>query len=418
MGWNSFDCYGSAVTEAQVRANAEFMARHLRGFGWEYIVVDISWYDPLTGAPTTLDEFGRLLPAPNRFPSAANGVGFKPLADFVHGLGLKFGIHLLRGIPREAVTRNTPIRGTHSRASDVANRADTCSWCFDMFGVRLEHPAAQVWYDSLIGLFADWGVDLLKIDDLGAVTAPPPAAGSRYPAADIEAYAQAIQRTRRPIVLSLSPGNHVSTESAEHRIDHCEAWRITGDVWDNWPDVVQSMAALRAWQPWIGPGHWPDGDMLPLGRLSVDARDHGADRHSKLTRDEQLSVINQWCIARSPLMMGGDLPGSDEFTLSLLTNADALAVNQQSTGNCVLFERGPVFAWAADVPDSPDKYFALFNTGDTPVPFTVPAVDLGLPLTATARDVWRGSPPATLPPHASALCRVSPNVPHFPIHQP
>ncbi|MBR6325788.1 MAG: alpha-galactosidase, partial [Lachnospiraceae bacterium] len=116
MGWNSWDCYGPSVTEEIVRANARIMAEKLKGSGWEYIVVDIQWYQPTAGAhdyvpfaDLTMDAYGRLLPAVNRFPSAADGAGFKPLADYVHSLGLKFGIHIMRGIPRQAVHQNTPV---------------------------------------------------------------------------------------------------------------------------------------------------------------------------------------------------------------------------------------------------------------------------------------------------------------------
>src|SRR2546422_11322371 len=119
MGWNSWDSYGTTVREDQVKANADWMAEHLAKYGSQYIVVDIQWYEPNAqghdykpGAPLTMDEYGRLLPAGNRFPSAAHGAGFKPLADYVHGKGLKFGIYIMAGIPRQAVDKNLPIQGT------------------------------------------------------------------------------------------------------------------------------------------------------------------------------------------------------------------------------------------------------------------------------------------------------------------
>jgi len=122
MGWNSWDSYGTTVTEAQVKANADVMARDLKSHGWEYIVVDIQWYEPnaqghdyAPGAKLAMDEYGRLLPAVNRFPSSAGGTGFKHLADYVHSKGLKFGIHIMRGVPRQAVEQNTPIKGNVPR---------------------------------------------------------------------------------------------------------------------------------------------------------------------------------------------------------------------------------------------------------------------------------------------------------------
>ena len=117
MGWNSWDCYGAAVDEKTVRQNADYMAKHLKKFGWEYIVVDIQWYQPTADsheyqpfAELTMDDYGRLLPAVNRFPSAADGAGFGPLAEYVHGLGLKFGIHIMRGLPRMAAHRRSEER--------------------------------------------------------------------------------------------------------------------------------------------------------------------------------------------------------------------------------------------------------------------------------------------------------------------
>jgi hypothetical protein len=133
MGWNSYNCYGATVNEAEVKANADMMAIHLMDYGWEYVVIDYCWFYPNVGAlnnppqskdfepKLAMDKYGRLLPALDRFPSAANGKGFKPLADYVHSKGLKFGIHQMRGIPRQAVAWKTPVLGTDANASDIAD---------------------------------------------------------------------------------------------------------------------------------------------------------------------------------------------------------------------------------------------------------------------------------------------------------
>lgn len=112
MGWNSWDCYGAGVTEEALRENARFMAAHLLPYGWNTLVCDIQWYEPQAKGneynnfvPVCMDDYGRLLPAENRFPSAAGGKGFGPIADYCHSLGLRFGIHIMRGIPRQAVHR-------------------------------------------------------------------------------------------------------------------------------------------------------------------------------------------------------------------------------------------------------------------------------------------------------------------------
>ena len=127
MGWNSWDCYGPTVVEKEVKANADYMAKYLKKFGWQYIVIDIRWYvdnDQAHGynekdPSFVLDEYGRFMPSPVRFPSSANGMGFKPIGDYIHKKGLKFGIHVMRGIPKEAVKRNTPVLGTKVKAADI-----------------------------------------------------------------------------------------------------------------------------------------------------------------------------------------------------------------------------------------------------------------------------------------------------------
>ncbi len=203
MGWNSWDSFGQAVTEAEVKANADFMAARLATHGWRYIVVDIQWYEPQMMGPdyplesrADVDGFGRFRPAENKFPSAAGGKGLKPLADYIHGKGLKFGVHIVRGIPRQAVERNTPIEGTPYHAADIALKTDYCPWNMDQWGVDVTKPGAREWYESLFRLLAAWGVDFVKVDDIS----------QPYRAREVELIRAAIDRCGRPIVLSLSPG--------------------------------------------------------------------------------------------------------------------------------------------------------------------------------------------------------------------
>ncbi len=356
MGWNSWDCFATTVTEQQVKEQAGYMAEHLKSHGWQYIVVDIQWYEPgakshayRADAKLTLDAHGRLLPATNRFPSSTDGRGFKPLADQVHALGLKFGVHLMRGIPRQAVEQNLPILGTPYRAQDIADRSNTCPWNPDMFGVDMTKPGAQAYYDSVFALFAEWGVDYVKVDDISR-----PYLKHQD---EIEAVRRAIDRTGRPIVLSLSPGETVLT-AAGHVAQHANLWRISDDFWDRWLALRDQFARLAAWNPHRRPGAWPDADMLPLGTLVM------GERTTRFTADEQRTLMTLWSIARSPLMHGGDLTKTDPATLALLTNAEVLAVNQHSTNNRPLFERDGLVAWVADVPGSPDRYLAVFNTRD------------------------------------------------------
>jgi alpha-galactosidase len=359
MGWNSWDCYGAGVWESNVVANADYMARHLKAHGWDIVTVDIQWYEPLAhtteyrkGAALETDANGRLLPAGNRFPLTKDSHSFKPLADFLHAKGLRFGLHLLRGIPRQAVTQNVPILGTSVRAADIADTNSMCFWNTDMYGVDMSKPGAQEYYDSVFALMASWDLDFVKVDDLS----PP------YHKAEIEAIRKAIDKTARPIVFSTSPGGTPLNEG-EHIQTQANMWRISGDFWDDWGALYSQFQRLKDWTPFRGAGHWPDADMLPVGNIRT-WREKYAWTH--FSHDELYTLMTLWSIARSPLILGGNLPNNDDFTLSLLTNDEIITVNQTSTGNRELFEHGGLRGWVADVAGSKDKYLALFNTRPLP----------------------------------------------------
>jgi len=360
LGWNSWDCYGAGVWESNVIANADYMAQHLKPHGWDIITIDIQWYEPLAhttqyrrGAVLEMDGNGRLLPATNRFPMTAAARSFKPMADYLHAKGLRFGLHLMRGIPRQAVDRdNSPILGTPCKAADIANKRFTCPWNTDMYGVDMSKPGAQAYYDSVFALLASWGLDYVKVDDLSAP----------YHKDEIEAIRKAIDRSGRAMVLSTSPGATPPAEG-EHVQRHANLWRISNDFWDDWRALHAQFARLDRWSSYRGPGHWPDADMLPLGNVRAWQT---RDNWTRLTQDEQFTLMTLWSIARSPLIMGGNLPNNDDFTLALLTNDEVLAVNQNSANNRQLFNTNNTVAWVADVPGSKDKYVALFNTAPAP----------------------------------------------------
>lgn len=358
MGWNSWDCFGPTVTEKEVKANADYMSEKLKKYGWEYVIVDIRWYvendkaggynqtDPIY----TMDEYGRFMPAVNKFPSAIDGKGFKSLADYVHSKGLKFGIHLMRGVPVEAVKKKCPIMGTNVKASDIYSEKIRCNWLHDMYTVDTLKNGAQEYYHSIFKLYASWGVDYVKVDDLSRP----------YHQREIEFIRNAIDQSGRPMVFSTSPGA-TSLQKANHIVNHANLWRICDDFWDNWDALKPQFKRCADWAPYVGAGHWPDADMLPLGRISVRG-ERGEDRMTGFSQKEQITLMNLWAIFRSPLMFGGDLPSNDAFTLSLLTNDEVLSVNQHSAGNKQLKELNGLIVWTAEVPDSKDKYVALFNT--------------------------------------------------------
>lgn len=413
MGWNSWDAFGTTVTETQIKQQADFMAAKLKAHGWQYITVDIQWYQPTAkghsyeeGATLAMDSFSRLVPAPEKFPSAAGGQGFKPLADYVHGKGLKFGIHMMRGIPRQAVKQNTPILSTSLRAADIADIGSTCTWNPDMYGVDMSKPGAQLYYDSLMRQLADWGVDFIKVDDLSRPY--------EEHKAEIEAIRKAIDKTGRPIVFSTSPGETPLSAGA-HVNQHANMWRISDDFWDRWELLLAQFKRLHDWTPYRIAGAWPDADMLPLGIVEFD-------RPTRFTRDEQITLMTLWSIARSPLIHGGDLTRTDPFTLSLLTNDEVLAVNQRSARNRQLFRTDDgLIAWAADAQDGKAKYLAVFDTrdasgtaaGNRTVP--VEMAMLGLQGQVHVRDLWSrtqmkpvsGTFKPQVAPHGARLFRLT-----------
>ncbi len=367
MGWNSWDCYGAAVTEDVVRKNADYMAENLKHLGWEYIIVDIQWYEPNAVSHTyndftalEFDEYSRLIPAVNRFPSAKDGMGFKPLADYVHSLGLKFGIHILRGIARECVKKNTPIKGCNKTALDIANVSSTCGWNTDMYGVNHLAEGAQEYYDSLFELYASWDVDFVKVDDIARP----------YHDKEVEMIRSAIDKCGRDIVLSLSPGA-ASLKSAEHLCDHANMWRMTDDFWDKWEPLRDMFERCRNWQNLRTDGAWPDCDMLPLGKLRVC--DGNGGEMTRFTIDEQMTHMALWSIFRSPLFFGGDMTMNDDWTLSLIQNEALIELNKFSTDNHELYrdETGAVVWFARSTKDN-SVYLAQFNISDADMTIDTP----------------------------------------------
>ena len=420
MGWNSWDAYGEAVPESDIRDSAKFMAENLKSFGWQYVTVDMGWYVTnhsvgvnAENAEFSLDEFGRLTPAPNTIPSARDNAGFKPLADYIHSLGLKFGIHILRGIPRQAVKQNLPIAGTSFNAADAADISDTCPWNPFNYGLKTSTPAAQAYYDSIAQLYAEWNVDLIKVD---CISSHP------YKGADIRMLREALDKSGRPILLSLSPGP-APLEKAGEMAKYANIWRISDDVWDVWqsdkdfPQGPRNQFERAAkWAAHSGKGHWPDADMLPIGSLRPTPG-WGDPRESRLSADEQRTLLTLWCVFRSPLIMGGSLVAlkNDSATLALLTNPEVLDVDQHSTNSHAAINTESSAVWVSQPMSGGGNYVAIFNLQDKPQTFHLAASDLGLPVASyRIRDLWsrKDLPPAsslnfTLPPHASVLFRLA-----------
>jgi alpha-galactosidase len=414
MGWNSWDAYGETVSESDIKANAAWMAEHLKAYGWEYVVVDSGWYVTNHSAGTnaaaaefSLDDYGRYIPAVNTIPSAEKGAGFKPLADYVHLLGLKFGIHILRGIPKEAVRRNLPIAGSLYHAKVAADVSDSCPWNPFNYGLKVDSPAAQAYYDSIAKLYASWGVDFLKVD---CISSQP------YKSGEIRLISAALHKVRRPIVLSLSPGP-APLEKANELRRYAQMWRISDDIWDVWhsdkdfpPGVENQFARAAKWAAFSGPGHWPDADMLPLGRLEP-AAGWEQPRSTRLTHDEQRTLLTLWSIFRSPLIIGGNLVLCDDWTQSALSNAELIGVDQHANGSHAVISTDKAAVWLSTPESGNGAFVAVFNLDAAPQSFHYSWKELGLQrANYNLRDLWehedlgaQESVEIKLPPHGSAI---------------
>lgn len=391
MGWNSWDCYGAGVTEDELLGNAEFMRDRLKQYGYQYVVCDIQWYEPAAKgnvynnfADLCMDEYSRLIPAVNRFPSSANGAGFKPIADKIHSMGLKFGIHIMRGIPRQAVHRNTRIYGTTARARDIASQFSLCPWNTDMYGVDTEKRGAEEYYDSLFKLYASWGVDFVKVDDIANTEFNPQ---NPYSAEkEIEMIRAAIDRSGRDMVLSLSPGP-APLNKAEHLSENVNMWRISGDFWDRWDKLLDMFSLCEKWYPYVKDGSFPDCDILPLGKLCIDGSYMGdMGRDSGFTKEEQKTMMTLWAVFRSPLFFGGELRLTDNYTLSLVTNPEVINVNQNSEKPLFVYNKGGIAVWQTKIENC--TAVAVFNLSDEEKHYKLSFSDLGIENVRAVRDLW------------------------------
>eukprot|EP00252_Welwitschia_mirabilis_P005186 TRINITY_DN15676_c0_g1_i2.p1 TRINITY_DN15676_c0_g1~~TRINITY_DN15676_c0_g1_i2.p1 ORF type:complete len:650 (-),score=72.73 TRINITY_DN15676_c0_g1_i2:333-2282(-) len=348
-GWNSYDSFSWIISEKEFKKNARILSEKLLVHGYEYAVVDFLWYRKLEkGASVTspghdvIDKWGRPVPDPARWPSTAGGKGFKPIADYVHSLGLKFGLHVMRGISQQALQANTPILGSNGqpytkkgriwRARDVALSQDRCKWmpsCFMSVNTHLD--AGRAFLRSLYSQYADWGVDFIKHDCVF---------GDDLNIGEITTVSEILKVLRGPIVYSISPGTHATPAMAKSISSLVNMYRVTADDWDSWSDVYSHFNVARdfASSGLIGAKglhgkSWPDLDMLPLGWLTDAGVNQGPYRSCALTIDEQKSQMTLWAMAKSPVMFGGDLRHLDNATMDIITNPTLLTVNSLSVNN-------------------------------------------------------------------------------------
>ncbi|KAK9113604.1 hypothetical protein Syun_020401 [Stephania yunnanensis] len=349
-GWNSYDSFSWIITEEEFLENAKIVSQKLLCHGYQYVVVDYLWYRrKVEGSYTNslgfdvIDEWGRVIPDPERWPSSRGGKGFSEVAKKVHAMGLKFGIHVMRGIGTQAVNDNTPILDTTKgvafeeserqwRARDIGLTERKCAWMSQGFmSVDTKLNAGRAFLRSLYQQYAEWGVDFVKNDCVF---------GDDLDLDEIRLVSEVLKELDRPIVYSLSPGTSVTPAMAEDVSDLVNMYRITGDDWDKWEHVEAHFNVSRnfAAANMIGTKglqgkSWPDLDMLPLGWLSDPGSNEGPHRKGNLSLDEQRTQMTLWSMAKSPLMLGGDLRTLDDFTYNLVTDPVLLEINTYSRHN-------------------------------------------------------------------------------------
>jgi alpha-galactosidase len=390
MGWNSYDSFGASVTESEMVSEAKTVKSAMQPFGWNTVVIDYRWYEP--GQP--IDANGRFLPATSKYPSATGSNGFKPLADQIHAVGLSFGIHIMRGIPRKSFTANSPIANSTYTAQNAGDSSDACPWDDHMWGVRGDTAAGQAWYDALFAQYASWGIDFVKIDDMLNNST------KQYHQAEADAIRKAIDKSGRSIVLSFSPGPDDASwlpNSSANLNTNANQWRIVDDFWDpNDGPLCDLNCAFNEIKTWAGvggltPGHWPDADMLPLGYLGPRKEWTGGNHQTNFTKNEQVTIMTLWSMLPSPLIFGGNPAnlGSDAWTTALLTNPEVLAVSED-----VLGARGKRTAsgsneiWTRDLSGG-RKAVAFINRGTQDATMSASFSSLGVTGTPAVRDLWR-----------------------------
>jgi hypothetical protein len=413
MGWSSWSWESTKypgggtdwLTEANILKQATALSKTLKAYGYQYVNIDAGWSTTLDWK-FEYDANGRETGDKTRFPH-----GMKYVADQLHNLGLKAGIYLPVGLGLDAYRKGTtPIAGAAGcTTKDIVypDLRTTNGWD-SAYKIDFSKPCAQKYIDSYAQQLADWGYDFLKIDGVGPGSFK---SGDNYDnRADIAAWRAAIDKTKRPIHLEISW--KLDRDYAADWKKNSNGWRVDTDVecycntlvaWDN--SVKQRWDEVVGWTPWAGPGGFNDLDSLDVGNGKIDG----------LTDAERQSYMTLWAISASPLYTGDDLTKLDSYGLSLLTNREVIAVDQQGIPARPVTATGNLQTWGARNKDG-SYTVALFNLGSFPATVSANWSSFGFGGKAKVRDLWQrqdlgtkdGGITATLPAHGSKLFTVTP----------
>ncbi|MGH3120315.1 MAG: glycoside hydrolase family 27 protein [Streptosporangiaceae bacterium] len=382
MGWSSWSFLRSDPTAAKIEAQASALkSSGLSAHSYDYVNLDDFWYQCPGSQGPNVDSYGRWVTDPAKFPASGSTNGIQVVANYVHSLGLKFGLYVTPGISKQAVAQNTPIQGTSYTASQIATTASENNYnCGGMVGINYSAPGAKAFINSWADEFASWGVDYVKLDGVGSSDIP-----------DVQAWSAALQQTGRPMALELS--NSLAITGATTWSSLANGWRTTGDIecycgsggssypLTDWGNVASRFDAAASWQPYGGPGGWNDYDSIEVGNGSNDG----------LTAPERQTQLSLWSLASAPLILGTDLTNLDSSDLALLDNSAVTAADQDGipadraidSGNEQVFgKRQRSGTWDIGV----------FNT-DTSAShsFSVSLPQLGLAGSVNVTNLWTGT---------------------------
>ena len=411
LGWSSWSFIRKNPTASKLRAQA--LALHnsgLQKMGYEYLNLDDFWYQCPGPQGPNVDSYGRWITDSSKFPAQGDSDGMKVVADYIHSLGLKFGIYVTPGISKQAVSRNTAIQGTSYTAAQIADPsvAENNYNCKGMVHIDYNKPGAQEFTNSWVEMLAAWGIDYIKIDGM-----------TDRNVADVKAWSHAIGQSARPMVLDVTQGDF-TVALAPILMEYANQWEFAPDVecyrcekgggsypLTSWADVAKRFNYVAEWQPYAGPGGFNDYDSLEVGNGS----------NNGLTPVERQTQISLWALGAAPLILGVDLTHLDPTDLQkYLGNSAVLAVDQDSIAAKRVVNTGEQQVFAKREPNG-DMIVGLFNTGGKAEEVSVPVSTVALPENKSGyslHNLWTGETKKTIstisavvPAHGVALYRVT-----------
>ena len=411
LGWSSWSFIRKDPTADKMKAQA--LALHnsgLQKLGYEYINLDDFWYQCPGPQGPNVDPYGRWITDPAKFPPQGETDGIKVVADYIHSLGMKFGIYVTPGLSKQAVSRNTPIKGTSYTAAQIAEPSVTENNynCKGMIRIDYNKPGAQEYTNSWADMLAAWGIDYIKIDGMKDSNA-----------ADVKAWSSAIRQSGRPMILNVTQGDF-TTALAPTLTQYANQWEFAPDVecyrcekgsssypLTSWADIAKRFNYVAEWQRYSGPGGFNDYDSLEIGNGDGDG----------LTPVERQTQISLWALGAAPLILGIDLTHLDPTDVRrYLENSEVLAVDQDSIAAKRVLHTGNQQVFVKKEPNG-SVIVGLFNTGGKAEEVSVPASSLALPENKggySLHDLWSGETKKTtsaisavVPSHGVVLYRVS-----------